>query len=415
MMKGVIHAFNEFTAKTISAHVTDGMWTLAKKGYFLNSVPLFGFDAIHDGKEGRRYHPNADEAQIVKELFDLFADGVSIAGIARIFSEKNYKTRQYKKRGGNYFGEKTLRDMLMNEHYIGTYLYTSKKTGKSLRIEKNHPAIIDEKTFLTAQARLAESTARTPKPRSNKNRTFYLTGKIKCGYCGDVNCTGSTGRWTYKGETHYRPYYHCTNRRQSRGSCPANTIRKDEIEAHVFRAIREHVLNAEAIKEIAAFIFSLTGEKYENKDLAKLKAKEKQLMDQLSSAMESLLNMNLKPVAKRAYERKTEEIGDELERITLDIKRAEIAEQNSISAEKIEGYLLSLMTDIEKHGDQPEILKMIVDKLVDKVIVTNKDVEIFLHVSLSELSAYNGGIGLPVWSLSVRNSRADIKRNKAGN
>ena len=174
-------------------------------------------------------------------------------------------------------------------------------------------------------------------------------------------------------------------------------------------------MNAGAIKEIAAFIFSLTGDKFENKDLAKLKAKEKQLMDQLSSAMESLLNMNLKPVAKRAYERKTEEIGDELERITLDIKRAEIAEQNSISAEKIESYLLSLMTDIEKHDDQPEVLKMIIDKLVDKVIVTNKDVEIFLHVSLSELSAYNCGIGLPVWALSVRNSRAEIKRNKAGN
>ena len=94
-------------------------------------------------------------------------------------------------------------------------------------------------------------------------------------------------------------------------------------------------MNAGAIKEIAAFIFSLTGEKYENKDLAKLKAKEKQLMDQLSSAMESLLKMNLKPIARRAYERKTEEIGDELERITLDIKRAEIAEQNSISVENI--------------------------------------------------------------------------------
>lgn len=403
LMKGVIHAFNEFTSNTIAFHVSSSMLTLAKKGYFLGSVPLFGYDAIHDGLEGRRYKINEEEAKVVKELFNLFCEGLSLGDIARLFSKRGYKTRKYKKRGGKPFGEKTLRDMLTNSHYIGTYSYQPKDGEKIVR-ENNHEAIIDFNTWLAVQERLKASVERTPKPRSNKKRTFYLTGKITCEYCG-ASCTGSTGRWKYKGKTHYRPYYHCGNRRQARGDCPAKTMRKDELEPFVFEQIKKHFLNQEAIKEISKHVFENIEEAGGLDNVNELERQLEEALAQLSEAMDATINMKLPATARKMWARKTELISEEVEKLELAIKRAEHSLQVMLTPAKVEEYLLELMDAYEKNTESEEVLKLLVNIFVEKITLSNEEAKLELRFSVSDISALNATAGFPVFRLSVRKEK----------
>jgi len=137
-------------------------------------------------EEQRKYIIIPEEAVIVRRMFELYIDGVSLQGICDDLNDSGYRTIN-----GCLFQEASLMVMIRNEAYAGDTL--RQKSYMADPITKNkvknkgefpkyympdtHEAIIDRATYAKVQDEIAQRA-------SLLNPTYYFTKKIKCGICG---------------------------------------------------------------------------------------------------------------------------------------------------------------------------------------------------------------------------------------
>ncbi|MGE7650545.1 recombinase family protein [Peribacillus frigoritolerans] len=108
-----------------------------------------------------------EEAKIVNMIYQWYADGIGYHTIAKKLNKLEVKPRIAKQWNPN-----SIRDILMNDMYIGTYRW-----GIKIR-EKNHTPIISEVLFKKVSNLLG-----TKSVRSSRHGKNILTGIAKCGYC----------------------------------------------------------------------------------------------------------------------------------------------------------------------------------------------------------------------------------------
>lgn len=157
----------------------------------LHADEIYGYNLV-DGK----YEVNPAEAEIVREIFSAFLEGQSMYRIATSLNERGVPT----KRAGQVWKGKAvtgkwsntvIRELLMNEAYLGIMILqkttkdaafnTIKNHGQlpMYRISEHHPSIIDPATFEAAQEKLKAGR----RPQSQKlNHPF--SQKLVCGRCG---------------------------------------------------------------------------------------------------------------------------------------------------------------------------------------------------------------------------------------
>jgi site-specific DNA recombinase len=188
-------------SERLGERVRAAMRRKAVKGEALGRPP-FGY------KVGLRHRlePVPDEAALVRYIFRLYTQegqGLGIRLIARRLNEEGYRTR----RDGNW-SMVTIRDILRNRVYLGTY------ARFGVRVPGSHTALISPEEFRKAQERMAmRRTAGGPRTVN----PYLLAGLAHCGYCGN-RMIGVTRRqsWTRKADggtssAEYR-YYQCGSR-----------------------------------------------------------------------------------------------------------------------------------------------------------------------------------------------------------
>lgn len=150
---------------------------------------IYGYDLI-DGK----LIINPIEAIGVKRIFELYLKGYGTVKIAQILDNEGFKT----KTGGDRWSCVTVRNILINEKYIGDSLlqksiYDLKTRVKNrgelpqYYVESTHEAIITKEDYEAVQIRLAEQQKKFA-PNNPTNNRGPLSGKIKCGNCGAGYC-----------------------------------------------------------------------------------------------------------------------------------------------------------------------------------------------------------------------------------
>jgi site-specific DNA recombinase len=127
------------------------------------------------------------EAKVVEMIFHLYCDGFGYRSISDRLNELGIKPRLAKKWNHN-----SIRDMLLNDMYIGTYRWGTKV------IPQNHPSLISEILFKKAQKMMENKEM----DRSRVGK-FILTGILKCGNCDKNNMQGSYDKRDQK------IYYRC--------------------------------------------------------------------------------------------------------------------------------------------------------------------------------------------------------------
>lgn len=410
LMKGIIHVFNEFTSDTIASHVTSSMITAVQKGVRVGGGTPLGYKLVPinpaNPSEGNTLAINEEEAKIVRFVFDMWANGFSHAQITRACNAHGYTTRQ-----GKPIGMSRTNAMLRNDTYIGTYRYKPKRFDEIV-MENNHPPIIDKKTWDLVQYRLKNPTNHYPKPRMKGKRIYPLTGKIVCACCGN-GLFGQTKNRTSKdtGETKVYSYYTCAGKKQQM-ICKLRDVRKDKLEEFVFNNIKKHILNGEAVYKIAQEVFSITGKQVtERADVVSLyKAKEKELTGMINEAFEMRLSTK-NETAKAMLDKKVNELSNELDSVQAQLAKFDLMDDGSLTVQKIEDYLNELLSHI--HSGDPALLKIVADNLVDKIIVSEEDIEVKLIVLLNPFIRDNETIGKPTWSLSLNINPAEL-REKGG-
>lgn len=395
-----LFAMHELQSDITAAHVRSGMHVAAQQGYYLGSFVPFGYELygtgeFSRGKERKKYRPHESEAAIVKEMFELYADGFSLN-----FIQTSLRTRGVLGRRGDIMGQQTIARILKSEFYIGTRKYHVK--GYDPLVLKNCvPAIIDMDLWHRVQARHAENNK--VKPRRTK-RLYSLTGKIICAKCGGHMFGTYKG---YRTDSQYKyTYYHCANKKM-KGTCNAKNVRKDQIDAYCLSEIKKHILNEEAMRSIAAQIATAAGDSAEDMQAER---------DKLAKRKEKIEGI-LQKIRRDVYEEKiTEAQGDadsahykeELLNVENALISLQTALQGAISPEAVYLYLQELLT---LHGsNNDELIKNLFDKLIEKIVVHDELIEVFLFVSFSGRIGDSDSCGQPKYSQYLKADRKKLKK-----
>jgi len=171
----------------------------------------------------------AEEGSVVRYIFRLYLkDGLGIRRIARRLNEEQLRTRK-----GGLWSMVTVRDILRNRAYVGTY------SRFGVRVPASHAPLISQEDFQCVQERLDQ---RRPVTESRKMSPFLLSGITYCGYCGNkmIGVTRKQ-RWQRRSDgttrtAQYR-YYQCESR-TNRSLCDYHTRRAEDLEQEVNRSLR---------------------------------------------------------------------------------------------------------------------------------------------------------------------------------
>lgn len=182
---------NDMYVKDISQKVRSSKHTKAKSGYFIGSNPPFGYKVVKK-EGGRKLEPDEQSSQVIKKVFDLFAEGMNAASIAKLLNEKNIATSVAYHKTGNLKREPnepqwrkgTIANMLRNKVYIGYLVqgtkftpdgekqgnYKIKSEDQWIVVEKAHEPLVSEELFYKVQGIM----------NSNSNRNlFKITKDLK--------------------------------------------------------------------------------------------------------------------------------------------------------------------------------------------------------------------------------------------
>ncbi len=205
----------------------DTLRSKALRGYGLGKTP-FGYTIGADG----RLEIVPEEARVVQEIYRLYLEeGMGLRRIARDLNDAATSTRR-----GSRWSVVTVRDILRNRTYTGTYI----RFG--IRVPSSHPAIIAPDVFRQA---LRKREQPAPPRADGRESAFALSGMAYCGACnGRMIGVSRRQSWARKrdgGRTvaEYR-YYRCGSR-VNQSVCEYHTWRADALETEVLKTLAQSI------------------------------------------------------------------------------------------------------------------------------------------------------------------------------
>jgi site-specific DNA recombinase len=336
-------------------------------------IGLYGYN--WDKTSGKRTIIE-EEAKVVQKVFRMALNGLSIHQIALHLNKQKVRSKS-----GSLWHPLTIRRILTNPSYTGkTYYGMSKRIGNTKVIAQPKefwtllpditPPIITEEMFkLTQEAITNAKLSRPIKP----NAAYLLTSFIKCSKCGSP-VVGTTLNGKYR-------YYKCRGATPTatRGKiCDAGYIRADELEASVWRKVRE------MLSSPLTLLRTLVNEKEDqshkiiqslNKDIDKLRKnlntyprKEKTLYDLLASEA-----VTKDYVLEAVNKLKKQRLNDERQLKLLLLSRKEASQANHLklklsqvsfnkAVELLDEYDCQIMLYPYTHAPQDDLAKQLFRK-----------------------------------------------------
>lgn len=239
---------NEWYLEDLSDNIKTVLTDHRKKGMHIGAFAPYGYQKDPDQKGHLIIDPEA--AAVVREVFQLYANGMGRTAIARSLNDRGipnpteYKRRKglkYKrseKQYGSLWKYFSITDMLSNEVYIGNMVqgkyenrsYKSKHSKpvpkeRWIRVEGTHEAIIDVELWEKVQQKMQERT----KPMCTGEIGIFA-GKTRCMYCGYTLSSGKNRSYRY---------LRCTSKHYSDSSCKGAFIAQRFLEKAVIRELND--------------------------------------------------------------------------------------------------------------------------------------------------------------------------------
>lgn len=165
-----------------------GLKVNAEKQIHNGGLPPYGYVVGGD----RKLQIDPVKSVAARHIFEMYAAGLSYGDIIEWLDENGYKTAK-----GESFCKTSIKSILENEKYCGTYFW-NKHEGKDFRgvrnshklkseeeqyrVEGGVPAIVSTELFNKVQDRLRDNHN---KIRSHNGKNYYpMNGRVFCGKCG---------------------------------------------------------------------------------------------------------------------------------------------------------------------------------------------------------------------------------------
>ena len=318
----LLSVFAEMERQRLIERVGPAMRANAEQGRPNCPVP-FGYRSV-----AGRIEAVAEEAQIVREIFNLYCRGEHGAHtVARMMREKGYTRTEGRKIDGPFI----LRTV-SNPFYRGRLVWNRQsrdENGKLVDnppsdwvvVEDNHPALIDEATF--RQAALIRRGRGTSVPRLTGTKTA-LTGILYCGHCGAKMRSASfvTNQRT-KAKT--QKYFCPRNRNVKKGDssrCPQRAVRTEIVDDQVIDRLGEE-LGESWIEAVAGRLGGqLTGETPDDRSVDAIKTELREAEAQLDHLLDAYLAGR---ADKRSFKKQANTFRDQIDRLRQEQAVAEAA------------------------------------------------------------------------------------------
>ena len=380
----IVMIFAQLERETIQQRIADAYTSRSKRGFFMGGCAPFGFDLKEtqiDGVHTKMFVPNPQEADIIRQIFTLYADPqTSLGDIMRYLQEHNLHSRN-----GKLFSRSRLRDVVINPAYgrfdyrmyeffkaqgtvisnppedfigvNGAYLYSGRdarrKTvsllGQTLVLAP-HEGLIDSDTWLRCRSKCMNNKSIA---RPVKAKVTWLAGKIKCAYCG-YSLIAKVGHRKVKPDKRYL----LCNHKYNSGGCTFGSMDADAVEAIVF---------AEMQKKLAEFkVLSKKEQEGCNLQVLQRKTRIEAIDDEIASLLGKIASAN-EAVTQYINDR-VAALDAEKRDLYLQIGQLDSARQDNIS--EISGYL--------EHWDELQIRDKltVVDCFIDNIRATENSLEI---------------------------------------
>lgn len=404
-MAGIYAWLNEMQVKDTSRKVKNSLHALQREGKLLCNVP-YGY--YKNARDKTKCHVDHNIAPYVRQIFDMYTNGMGIKEIARVLSESNIPTptmvkKQRQEADGQIskikvsgiWDTSVIIKILKNEFYLGTLVLNKTKTrsirGKKinttpeehLKFPDHHEAIIDAQTFRLAQELRNSRRCNHFRGQKSKVRKNLFAGIIYCADCGAILTTsGATSNTRYICKT-YNVF--------GTSKCTNHAIMENDILEVLFDLLRDCRDNLQDvladINNIIHAELKARGKKENNEyDLVKM-------LDSSKKALEVLIEMKMKEILKNpsmadiidsTYNEMQNEKYKEIKML-----EQQIADQQDVDIDEkqLKDDVNAALTIINKVLTSGEITKKQILMLVDKLVVyEDSGIDIYLKGNLHELS-----------------------------
>jgi len=397
---GIKAHIDKYERLRIIRRTTAGRKRKLGNGNFVGGYASLGY-TYHkktDDREGY-YEINPEEARVVKLIFDMFEREQSIAGTTNLLNKMGCTRRSPTLKKTNGFYKTSVRNILKNESYAGSYWYgkTHMEEGKLFKnvingetrkrlkndnesewIRLDMPIIIDSLQFNRVQKILKERRVNFFRP----TKYFYLcAGLIKCIHCGRrYTARHIKSKKIRKGSEYKYEYsvYYCPQRDKNHQNptmpkCKSRQISANKIDDYVWDYLVNLIREPERIKNAIRLITEKRNSKKDNnkKILTSLKLKK----EQVKLKKEKLLDLYVDSgISKRELSKKMEALSEEEDLLEnrinqLDQELLEIDNAYDIEKE-IEILCLKFSNKLDKLT--PEDKKAIARKWIKEISITDK-------------------------------------------
>lgn len=167
-----------------------GLVGAARKGHLAGRPPI-GYTKLPNSKD---LVIDEVQADVVRRIFRLYLDGLSVCAICKLFNEEEVLNRHW--------ATTTVDKILSNQLYIGNMVHGKRSKGEIQIFENVVSAIIDKTTFEMVQKRKEKNLK-----NFKRKLTYIFMQKVRCPHCNKImGGSSSTSRNQVK-----HVYYKCAN------------------------------------------------------------------------------------------------------------------------------------------------------------------------------------------------------------
>ncbi len=372
MMESVLEGMAEYYSKNLGREVMKGMKETALQCKHTGGCMPLGYDL----DENKRLVINEHEAEAVRIIFQMFADGHGYTAIINYLNEHGYKTKR-----GCIFGKNSLYEILRNEKYTGVFVFNKlgskdengkrsgsrlKESDKVIRVENGCPQIISKKLFEKVQRKKAANRRNTGQYHSKE---FYLlTGKIFCGICGKR----MQGNLRFSGRSKTRlATYRCNTHRSE---CKNKEINKDYLDVYIVELLKKKIFNITSLKHLVHNINTYI--KQYNKNYDKNYVDVKTEYDEIQANLDNITKAVEKGIITESLIARAEEL--EQKRAEIEVQLATIHQYIPIEYSDF-SPIIDEFRQLERNTEE---FRTFIQNYVKKVTVFPYHLEIELNTGL---------------------------------
>ena len=418
LMLPMTNVINSLYARQASTKTKAAHRARASSGMYMGSHAPFGYQK--DPKDRHHLIVDPDAADVVKDIFQMFADGIGYVRMTKILRERKvlnpqayfnqnnpdyYKNSDYWRKPFDWHAT-SVRVILNNPVYLGNVVFGRTKTKgffDKQRIEADESEwIVKENTHEAIITReLWDTVHQMMKARRRENSTGTVqpfAGLVKCADCGSsLNVSYDKKKGRYNGFTCwvYKNY--------GKERCTSHAIGWVTLNQLVLEDIRRNAYEAKtAASEYMQMLVDVKTEKQKaeidrcKRELKKADKRIEELTKILNKlyedvALEKISEERYQAMAPK-YEREQSELRGQREKLSAEIARND----------EIYDNIQQFLPLIWKYTNVQELTPHILNELIEKIVVHEKEIGEG-GVKTQQVDIYYKFIGC----VNIRRARAD--------